>query len=195
MKIKKIGLIPTVLKKNNDLKYSIDKNLINFINFIFKKPKITILYSLNVSEKFDLIISSGGNNLVKFSKSQEDKTRSKLENFYLNLSLKKKISFLGICYGAQSLANQYKSKIIFDKSHAGTKHYVYSMNKKKIYVNSFHNYKIIKLNKKFDVLFKAKDDSIECFKFKGKKLLGVMWHPERYPKPKKIDIKIIKKYL
>ena len=41
----------------------------------------------------------------------------------------------------------------------------------------------------------TKDGSIEAFKHKRKKILGIMWHPERYKKIKKFDLDFIKKYL
>ena len=35
---------------------------------------------------------------------------------------------------------------------------------------------------------------MEAFHIKNKKILGLMWHPERYSKIKKIDQKIIKTF-
>ena len=190
----KIGIIPTIIERNRSLNYLIDKSLLLFLNKVFDKPKIVILYGDNF-ELCDLIVSSGGNDLVKFSKEKKDKERAKIENTYLNLAIKKKIKFLGICYGAQYLAFKHGAKFILDKKHVATKHLIYSNTNKKFIVNSYHNYKIIKLSKKFSILFKAKDNSLEGFKLKNKKILGLMWHPERYVKLKKIDKDIIKKYL
>ena len=62
--------------------------------------------------------------------------------------------------------------------------------KKKITVNSFHNYGIKKLSNYLIPLARAKDNSIELFIHKEKKIIGIMWHPERYKKFKKIDKKI-----
>ena len=82
----KIGIIPTVTEKNKSIYYSIDKSLLTFLNNLFIKPKIKVLNDFNV-ELYDLIVSSGGNDLLKFSKQKKDKERAKIENYYLNLAI------------------------------------------------------------------------------------------------------------
>ena len=41
----------------------------------------------------------------------------------------------------------------------------------------------------------TKDGSIEAFIHEKKRILGIMWHPERYNQIRKFDIKFIKKYI
>ena len=67
----KIGIIPTVTEKNKSIYYSLDKSLLTFLNNIFIKPKIKVLNDFNV-ELYDLIVSSGGNDLLKFSNLEEN---------------------------------------------------------------------------------------------------------------------------
>ena len=62
-------------------------------------------------------------------------------------------------------------------------------------VNSYHDFSIVKLGRSLDNLAFTKDGSIEAFKHKRKKILGIMWHPERYKKIKKFDLDFIKKHL
>jgi putative glutamine amidotransferase len=45
------------------------------------------------------------------------------------------------------------------------------------------------------MLAKSDDGSIEAFRHVNKKILGIMWHPERYNKIKKFDLDFIKKFL
>ena len=66
-------------------------------------------------------------------------------------------------------------------------------NKKKIFVNSYHTKIIFKLGNKLTLKGFAQDGSIEYFSHEQKKITGIMWHPERNKKFKKIDIDIIKK--
>ena len=61
----KIGIIPTVTEKNKSIYYSINKSLLIFLNKLFNKPKIIVLNNFN-DELCDLIVSSGGNDLLKF---------------------------------------------------------------------------------------------------------------------------------
>ena len=67
--------------------------------------------------------------------------------------------------------------------------------KKKVKVNSFHNYEIKTLNKNFENLAVNDEGYIEAFSSKEFNFLCVMWHPERYKKFKKIDKFLLKKYL
>ena len=60
--------------------------------------------------------------------------------------------------------------------------------KKNNKVNSYHNYSITNLGSSLSSLATAMDNTIEAFKHKKYKILGVMWHPERYDQIKKIDI-------
>ena len=193
MKIK-IGIIPTFSMKHNYLKYSYDQNLLNFITKLYKNSSLVFL-TVKKKLKLDIIISSGGNDLIKYSKKKVDKKRSELEKFYLKYAIKKNIKFLGICYGAQFIANELGSEFLFDKKHVGGKHLIFSNQKKKNYVNSFHNYKVIKLGDQLESLYKAEDESHEAFKHKNKKILGIMWHPERFSKLRNFDKKFIEKYL
>ena len=51
---------------------------------------------------------------------------------------------------------------------------------------------ITKTNNQFEFIYKTNDNSIELFKSKTKKILGMMWHPERNKKFSSIDKKIFK---
>ena len=62
-------------------------------------------------------------------------------------------------------------------------------------VNSYHDFSIVRLGGSLVNLAFTKDGSIEAFKHKNKKILGIMWHPERYKKIKNFDLKFIKKHL
>lgn len=62
-------------------------------------------------------------------------------------------------------------------------------------MNSYHDYSITKLGNSLNTLAKSDDGSIEAFKHINKRILGIMWHPERYKKIKKFDLEFIKKFL
>ena len=190
----KIGIIPSVINRYESNSLNFDTRLIDLVKTIYKQGQINLLK--DKSEKdLDVIFSSGGNDLLLFSKLSRDIKRKDLENYYLNLCLKKKISYIGICYGAQFLAYKFKSKLVKDKNHVNTNHFVYSNDMKKKSVNSFHNYKIKNLSNNLETLFYAKDKSIEAFRHKNLKLIGIMWHPERYVSFRKFDIDLIKNNL
>ena len=118
-----------------------------------------------------------------------------MDNYYLNYSIKNKIPIIGICHGAQFLASSFESEINKKKGHVRKYHTIFLNSKKTVKVNSFHNYSITKLSNNFIKLAWTKDGSMEAFKHKKYKMLGIMWHPERNSKIKKFDLDFIKKFL
>lgn len=190
-----IGLIPTILNRRNSISIVTDYNLVNFIKKCFPNWEIKILIDKKAKFKIDLIISSGGNTLVSFDNSQANIFRQELDDYYFNNALVNNIKFLGICHGAQYVANFFKSEIKKKKNHTKKNHNIYFSNKKKIYVNSYHDYSIITLGKNLEKIAWTEDGSIEAFRHKEKKIFSIMWHPERYKKIKNFDLKLIKKYL
>ena len=193
--MKNIGLIPTILKRRNSLNMTIDTKLIQFLQKCFPKYRLKILFEKKNREKLNLIVSAGGNSIISLQNNDANKYRKKLDDYYFNYSIKKEIPFLGICHGAQYIAKFFESKIIKKNNHTKRKHIIELISKKKIQVNSYHDYSITKLGKNLDKIAHSKDGSIEAFKHKNKKILGIMWHPERYSKIKKFDLLFIDKYL
>lgn len=192
----KILIIPKVKETyKNQIEFSVEVKLINFLKIVYPKSKINIAYNNKIKSNYSLIIFSGGNNIKEISKKKNDKIRDKLDKFHLNYSLKNKIPIIGICHGAQLIAKYFKSKIIKSSKHTKNHKVFFLKKKKSIKVNSYHNYIIYKTNKKILPLARAMDNSIELYKVHNKKILGMMWHPERYIKYKKLDIDIFKKFL
>lgn len=190
-----IGILPTIIERHSSLYLIYDKNLILFLKSIFKKSKLTLINDFN-EKKLNLIVSQGGNDLKKFSNKKKDKIRHNFEQYYLNYSIKNKIKYIGICYGAQFIANYFKSKLIKKKNHTRKIHRInFISSEKSVMVNSFHNFSVIKLGKNLKKIAYSDDGSIEAFKHNKLKLLGIMWHPERYKKIKKFDVEFVKKYL
>ena len=83
----KIYIIPKIIETHKgQFEFSFEKKLIEFVKFIKPYKKIEILYSIKKITKNSMIIISGGNNIQKFSNSKSDIIRSKLDNYYFNLS-------------------------------------------------------------------------------------------------------------
>ena len=83
------------------------------------------------------------------------------------------------------------------KNHIGNHIVNFEFKKKKLkkIVNSYHN-EIIKNKRKkmINVFGLAEDNTVEAFHIKDKKILGIMWHPERYKKVKYFDKDLIKNF-
>lgn len=192
-----IGLIPSIKETyKNHFEFSFDLRIYNLLGKIFLDYKIHLIKEVKDLKNIQYVIFSGGNDLIKFNKTKKNIIRNKIDLNILQACLKKKIKILGICYGSQFISNYFRSKLI-KKKHVGSHNVIIINNNSKINikVNSFHNYVIKKLGPDLIPLAIANDKSIEAFKHKNKKILGIMWHPERYKKIKKVDVNLIKKVL
>ena len=136
-----------------------------------------------------VVLSGGGDPRIKDQ-------RRKTENYLVKYCLKNKIPIIGICRGAQLLNIIFKGSIKKVKNHVNKKHQIFGelVKKKKIYVNSFHNFGLNEkiLGKNLKIIAFSKDGNIECFIHKKFKIIGIMWHPERNNKISKIDSKLFK---
>ena len=154
-------------------------------------------------KNINFIIISGGGDISKIKKNKLNIFRDKFEKKLINEGIKKKIPIIAICRGFQ-LINHLLNKNIKDidkvKNHRNKNHYIYFKKnilckKNKILVNSFHNLQIIKLNDKLKKIAVTKNSNIEIAFSKKKRILGLMFHPERYNK-NQIDVdKIIRKFV
>lgn len=190
---KTILIIPTIREiYKNQFELCVDFRLINFFYRINKNFKIKIANTKKITS-FDYLILSGGNDILKNSQKIKDLKRHDYDNYYFKFALKKKRVIIGICHGALFIADKFNSKILKTNLHVKS-HYIKNKNKK-IYVNSFHNFKIFKASKYLKPDYLADDKSIESFQIKNKKIYGIMWHPERYKKYKNFDLNFFKKII
>ena len=159
--------------KFNELRDNIDIRYSKMIENIGMTP-LLMPNSLNNIDKYldqikpnGILLTSGGN--PKF-KNQRNLVEIKL----IKYSIERKLPLIGICRGAQILNIFFGGKIKRVKNHVKKNHTICGKilnNKKKILVNSYHNYGIYlkTLGKHFNVLAKATDNTIECFKHRKKK--------------------------
>ena len=176
-------------KLDDSFSYHIDIRIFNFLNFVFPKSIIEIHNTQNIKNDYDLIFITGGNTLIRFSKEKKDKLRYLETNRVINNFIRLKIPIIGICYGAQIIASKYNSKFSKSNTHVGDHETFY--NDKKIIVNSYHNYVVNKLGRELEPISIAQDGTYEAFIHENRRIMGIMWHPERYNRMKKNDKDII----
>jgi len=197
--MKNILIVPRIINKYSENYLSVDNNLIIFLKKIYKIDSIEIAPFFK--KKPNLIILSGGNNLLKINVNKENIYRDYINKKILNYGIKNKIKIIGICLGAQFIADKFSSSIVKVSKHVGNHKIFYEKKMLKNNfplsdkINSFHNYGIKKLGKNLVPLARAQDKTIELFIHKKLKLIGLMWHPERFKNFRKRDYKIFKENL
>ena len=178
-------------KRNNlDVRYFQIFEKLNMIPILIPN-NITLTKKIIKNVKVSgIILSSGGDALKK-------DIRYDTEILLLNYAKRNDIPLLGICRGAQAINIYFGGRIKAIPNHVRKKHTLKSdlTNKKKIKTNCYHDCGIKSdyLGKNLHVLGTSSDDSIELFKHKSKKIIGMMWHPERFKKLREFELKIFKR--
>ncbi len=183
-------LITPYIFKNNYKKicFSINKEWYDLFK-TFKSNLNMVTYDENIliNKKllsgYNGVIFSGGGEIYSNRKNKLNLLRDRFEKKLLDVAIKNHIPILAVCRGYQLVGNKFRFVQKKVKFHKNNNHNIFSEDKKKVInVNSYHSYGIIKLNHDFKSLFKHNDKTIEACISKSKKILCLMFHPERYSK-------------
>ena len=192
-----------IIDKYGKVNFLTDEDLSNYINKLglnilplsIKKNQIN---TENLRLAKGLILSGGGD-IYKYKKNKINKLRDSIEIKLFNYFSKKNLPILLICRGFQLMIDMHKIKLFKQKNHVRKSHLLKLSNSKflkhsKLSVNSYHNYSIKKLPVNYINVASTKDGSIEIAEHKSKKILGLMFHPERNMKSKVLVLKSIKNF-
>ncbi len=192
-----------IIDKYGKVNFLTDEDLSNYINKLglnilplsIKKNQIN---TENLRLAKGLILSGGGD-IYKYKKNKINKLRDSIEIKLFNYFFKKNLPILLICRGFQLMIDMHKIKLFKQKNHVRKSHLLKLSNSKflkhsKLSVNSYHNYSIKKLPVNYINVASTKDGSIEIAEHKSKKILGLMFHPERNMKSKELVLKSIKNF-
>ena len=192
-----------IIDQYKKISFQIDEDLSNFISYLnlqflpigLKKNKLM----LNNIKKADGLILAGGGDLFKHHKDKSNLIRDNYEKKLFNYFLKKNKPILTICRGFQLIAQLNKIKLHKINHHVKKNHLLYLkkskyINYKSLTVNSYHNYCLKELPNEYLNISNTKDGSIEIAEHKYKKILCLMFHPERPMKSQQQILKSIKKF-
>tara|TARA_B100000886_G_C20396864_1_gene480767 strand:+ start:724 stop:1368 length:645 start_codon:yes stop_codon:yes gene_type:complete len=196
----------------NEIGYYINEKWQLLFNII--GIKLILLTSLDLTKSLinnktinGIILSGGGNLSPSFPRNSNDNSssdnidleREKIEKKLLDFSLSTKVPLLGVCRGMQAIGKYFGVKLISVTKHVNTRHklnYFCPILKKEINktVNSFHNFGFSQSSIPTELKIVASHMNIvEKFVHKEKKIVGLMWHPEREDKFCNFDIELIKR--
>ena len=145
----------------------------------------------------DGLILAGGGDIFNYEKTLSNKIRDAYEKKLFNYFFKKNKPILVICRGFQLFTNLYKKKLFKVNNHVRKYHQLNLKKSRfikhsKLTVNSYHNYGIKELPKNYINIANTKDESIEIAEHKSKKILCLMFHPERNMKSDKLLVEAIR---
>jgi putative glutamine amidotransferase len=194
--MKKIIITQRVEKlgKFNEIRDNIDTRLTSLINKLGFAPILIPNNLVNIN-RFVKEISPSGIILSGGGDPHKKDLRYFTENKLIKISLKKKIPIIGICRGAQVINLFFGGKLMKIKNHVKKTHTLSGpfIKNKKIKVNSYHEYGFYKdkLGKKLTLLASSLDKIVMLFSHSKYKILGIMWHPERYLRIRNFDKKLM----
>ena len=174
----------------------LDQLNINIKPIPLKKDKI--IFNKNIINS-DALILLGGGDLFKIKKNKINKIRDDYEKKLFKFFFKRNKPILVICRGFQLLADFHNIQLYKVKNHVRKNHQL-KLNRSKfinysrLIVNSYHNFSIKKLPIDYLNIAQTKDGSIEIAEHKTKKILCLMFHPEREMNSKDLIFKSIKNF-
>lgn len=123
------------------------------------------------------VILSGGNDLALFCDDELSHKRDSYERAVLEYCVGHRVPVLGVCRGAQMIAQYFFCEIAPLQGHIG-EHSI-DVQGRSYQVNSFHNYCVRSISSELKPIALASDASIEAFRHMELPIFGVMWHIER----------------
>lgn len=153
---------------------------------------IETINSLWTQIQFDGLLLTGGNDLVSCGGNSPE--RDEAEAHLLALALEKHIPVLAVCRGMQLLLNSAGHKLVLVDNHVGNKHAL-SGQLSRQEVNSYHKWSCIQENvAPYTVLARAPDGAIEVIQDSSRRVMGIMWHPERNVHSEAEDVQLIRSH-
>lgn len=137
------------------------------------------------------ILLTGGNSLVKYGGNALE--RDEVDQILLDFALQKGIPILGFCRGMQSIIDYFEFPLEIVQKHVALKHKIIFQDKE-ISVNSYHNQGVKNVELPLIALAQTNDGIIEAIRHQSKRIMGVMWHPEREKPFNEDDIMLMKNF-
>ena len=191
------------IDKHKKINFHIDQDLSNFLNRLNVKIVPVVLKNnkldLDSVKYADGLILAGGGDISRKKKTKVNKIRDNYEKKLFKYYSKRNKPILAICRGFQLIADIHGIKLEKINNHVRKFHSLKIdrskfIKDKILNVNSYHDYCIKDLPKNFTKVSNTKDGSIEIAEHKSKKILCLMFHPERKMKSKKNILKSIKNF-
>lgn len=167
-------------------------------------PNVSVEYAPELIESLgiDAVLLSGGNSIAKLNPDANDAApeRDAFESALLSVALSKSLPIIGVCRGMQMINSYFGGKLTPIEKHVAIKHQIYTQQPEyslPTNVNSYHNWAIkgCNLPSELRAIALDADGNVEAFDSIDKRILGLMWHPEREAPFNQKDIQLIERFL
>ena len=137
------------------------------------------------------LVLTGGNSLKKYGGNTAEKDM--VDKMLISLAIEQDIPLLGFCRGMQSIFDYFNHELKNVENHIAVRHSIRFRNADTLEVNSYHQQGSYDVKKPLRKLAESEDGIIEAVCHQNKKILGIMWHPEREDPFRITDINLVQK--
>jgi N5-(cytidine 5'-diphosphoramidyl)-L-glutamine hydrolase len=149
------------------------------------------------------MVLSGGNDLASVGGGPLSLERDEFESRAIECAQARNLPLLGVCRGMQLLAERAGFSVAACAGHVGTEHRLLLAGPTRLgalaevsLANSFHGFAVeAPAKSEFVVALRSEDGVVEAIEHTSRRALGIMWHPERYPSPRAIDVELFRQAL
>lgn len=169
-----------VIKSYGERRDCLDQRWCGFLHNCGLLPVPVMNQGQDIKALLDLvrpagILLTGGNDLAAYGGDAPE--RDETERALIELGLKHDIPVLGVCRGMQMIADYFGGKLGKVTGHVARRHALFGTVTRE--VNSYHNLAVTEIPKDFEVLVRAEDGAVEAIRHIQRRIMAMMWHPER----------------
>jgi putative glutamine amidotransferase len=132
--------------------------------------------ALEICANVDGIVLTGGNDLAAYGGDAPD--RDETETAMLDLAERRDLPVLGVCRGMQMIQHRFGTRLQPVHGHVAPQQFI-SIDGKRVEVNSYHNFGTMEVYPPLTSWAIAEDGVIKAVKHTDRRMIGLMWHPER----------------
>jgi gamma-glutamyl-gamma-aminobutyrate hydrolase PuuD len=146
------------------------------------------------------VLLTGGNDLAASGGDRLSAERDAFETAVLGLAQRRGLPVLGVCRGMQLITHLAGFAIERCAGHVATEHALapaasarHAALREPRTANSYHQFTPrSRQPSELRVVLRAADGEAEAVEHASEPLVGIMWHPERYPVPRSIDLDLFR---
>ncbi len=176
--------------KHEELRDNLDTRWYSFFRSLHILPILLpndVLLCQNILEKttLDGFLMTGG---------PDHPLRCEVENFLIGYAINHALPLIGVCHGMQMIQRYFKMPLEAEQGHVCPIQTIMWKNQSRT-VNSYHTLGTTQIHSDFKRLgYFPQDGVIKALQHKSYKILGIMWHPERFLKPQNEDLELFKHF-
>lgn len=137
------------------------------------------------------VLFTGGNTLAAYGGDAPE--RDAMEAWLLDEGCERGWAALGVCRGMQVIQHRWGVPLAKVTGHVTAEH-VIDLGGTPTPVNSYHDFGATETSPELTVIGRANDAVVEAVRHTRHRVMGMMWHPERYPEFRSADVELVRQW-